>query len=227
MNRPPQLPHEDYPWTWIHRNLGREPRWTFPDLIYGNNLRCERLDFENYHDLWPLLAGGDTTFVNKEYREEAGLYQMVLHQYAYGAFSSKHGMVDYLIVDTPNENEEYHTGHSYGMGALYVGEGERFVGVLHLYHLSLERYDNKMPNPFVGIQLGPGARGEGIGGRAIGLLEQFVFSSYPETEGVTAMIKPNNERSLRLFRGLGYENTDAYDAKNEVFLTKDKTKQAS
>ena len=59
----PPLPPENAMWFWLHRNLGREPRWIFPDVLSGPGVRLHRLHFDNYDSLWPLLAEGDIGYV--------------------------------------------------------------------------------------------------------------------------------------------------------------------
>ncbi|MEL7159666.1 MAG: hypothetical protein AAFN92_02820 [Bacteroidota bacterium] len=219
----PQLPHEDYPWFWLHRNLGRPPRWTFPNQLAGNELWCPRLTFDNFDSLWPILAKGDTTFINREYRERTALYEQLFSQFAYAAYSGKHGVVDYLIVSTPGENTDYRASDGWRAdGRLRSEQATQLCGVLHLYELSHERYDGRMPNPFVGLQLTPAVRGTGVVDRAMELLERFTRESYPEITGLTAMIERENLRSQRFFARRGYVKSGAYGASGkEIFLVKD------
>ncbi|NJC28375.1 GNAT family N-acetyltransferase [Neolewinella antarctica] len=208
---------------FIHRNLGRPPRWTFPGVITGYGLRCIRLSFENFDQLWPLLAEGDTTYVDEEYRERAGLYETLLHRYGHDVYSGKHGACDWLIVETDKAPKAPTSYDGWAQsGNVRLRDGERLVGVLHLHALSAERLGYGMPNPFVGVQLSDADRGRGLGGRAIGLLEWFVSSTYEEATGVTAHILAGNTRSLRLFEKLGFVESDAYAGRaGEVFLVKE------
>jgi len=168
-----------------------------------------------------LLSEGDTTFVNREYRERTLLYEQVLNHRAHAVYSGKHGAVDYVIIETPGKNEEYRAGDFWASdGDIRLSDGERILGVLHLYHLSHERLGYGMSNPFVGIQLVPDARGAGVADRAMDLLERFVTERYEDANGVTANIKFTNERSLRFFKRRGYIETDKYEGASEAYLEK-------
>lgn len=208
----PTIPPDSWLWRSIYRNLGRQPRWVFPEIVHGNGLRFVRLHVDNYDALWPLLAQGDTTFVDREYRERRALYEQTLLLRANLPFTGNNGAVDYLVVNTPGKNQTYgsHDRYDY-LFDLDLYEGEHLTGVVHLYELSHERLgDEGMPKPLVGIQLAAAYRGRGVADRALGLLEQFVVENYPKTSGVTAMIKRENKRSLRFFRRRGYVGTDEY-----------------
>lgn len=219
----PQIPPDSFLWFYIHRNLGQDPLWTFPTFLCGNGLRCERLDFNNYHDLLELLKNDPNPFVDERFKQEQELYEYVMHQLACTPYSGKRGGVDYLIVDTPGSNADYDTFTTrFERYGVRVREGEEFCGMLHLYELSRERLapDFAMPSPFVGIVLYPKARGRGIGQRAISLLESFVLENYPVME-LTAMIRKENERSQRFFRSLGYtEQRPDEVGREEIFLGK-------
>lgn len=213
-------------WWSIHRNIGRTPRWTFPDTLLGYGLRLERLNFDNYDDLWPVLATGDTDYVNREYREREALYEQVMMLHAYAPYTGTNGAVDYLVIDTPGKHGSYRSHDRWDMiKDIDLEEGETLAGVIHLYELSMERLgDMGMPNPLVGIQLAQAYRGAGIADRAFDLLEHFVAVTYPDAHHVTAMIERENLRSQRFFRRRGYEPTDEYgdDESNPktVFLVK-------
>jgi hypothetical protein len=209
-------------WYWVHRNLGRTPRWSFPDGLKGPGVRLQRLHFDNYNELWPLLAQGDTTFIEPEYRECERLYEQVLYLYGYAPFSGKRGAVDYLIVRTTDETADFTEQRLFGSeNILRLGEGEQLVGVVHLYDLSLERFGRGMPNPLVGIQLAEAFRGSGVADPALDVLEWYVRQTYDEARAVTAMIKRDNTRSIRFFARRGYAETDAYtNCERVVFRVK-------
>lgn len=221
----PPIELSDYNLFDIHRNLGRPPRWTFPTILTGHGLRCVRLDFENFDQLWPLLAEGDTTFVDKEYRDRKELYQQVLFLYGSAVYSGKRGACDRIITEVVSApGKPIVSPNSIRGGYIRNLEGRRIVGVLHLYALSHERLGYGQSNPFVGLQLADEHRGRGIGGRAIRLLECFVQSTYPEVSGLTANSRLANERSLRLFRRLGFAEEGKYaEYEDEVFLVKEVT----
>ena len=96
----PPLPPDNALWFWLHRNLGREPRWTFPDVLTGPGVHLHRLHFDNYDSLWPLLAEGDTHYVERECREREQLYEQVVYLYGYAPFSGKRGAKRYLSSQT-------------------------------------------------------------------------------------------------------------------------------
>lgn len=79
---------------------------------------------------------------------------------AYELYSGNNGAVDYIIVDTPERNEEHKTGHSiFDDRYIRLAEDERILGLLHSYDLSHERLEGEMQNPLLGIQLVPGLVG--------------------------------------------------------------------
>lgn len=218
----PQLPADHYLRFYIHQNLGNPPRWTFPNHLTGNGLRCERLDISNYDDLWPLFAEDPSPFIDDRFRSRRSMYEYTLHTRACMPFSGKRGGTDWLIIDTPGENTAYKAYEGWNdMGGLHLEENERLLGILHLYYLSMERFDDYRPRPFVGLQLITEAHGTGRAATALSLLERHVRETY-DYPGVTAHIKSANGRSLAFFRKMGYVDTRDYDADaKEVFLVKD------
>lgn len=204
----PQLPADHFLWSYVHRNLGRTPHWTFPDLLLGRNLRCERLGFHNFDDLWPLLATDPSPHIDDRFRTRAGLYAYTVHLMAVMPYASKHGGADYLVVDTPGRHPDYATRQRFSIpDRIRLDEGDRLVGVLHLYDLSRERFDGRMPNPFVGLQLISAVHGTGIAARALSLLEKLVAETYPAEE-LAAVIHIDNRRSQRFFRKQNYLPAD-------------------
>lgn len=213
----------DYDYYDLHRNLGRPPRWTFPTVIEGYGLRCVRMDFENFDQLWPILAEGDTTHIDRRYRERDLLYEQVLFLYRSLAYSAKHGACDWIIVQTDQAKDPPRAYDSiFGRGFIRLRENEQIVGVIHLYELNHERYDGGQPNPFVGLQIAAAHRRRGIGRRAMRLLEWYVANTYPAVSGLTADIKRSNTASLALFAALGFSvDTDEYSERDDdAFLTK-------
>ena len=225
----PPLPPDHHLWFWLHRNLGREPRWTFPDVLTGPGVRLHRLHFDNYDSLWPLLAEGDTHYVEREYREREQLYEQVVYLYGYAPFSGKRGAVDYLVL-REDEATEFAERQLWGSDReLRQDDEQKLAGVVHLYNLSMERFGRGMPNPLLGIQLAEAHRGTGIADRALDVLEWYVAETYPEATAVTAMIKRENARSIRFFRRRGYEMSTEYGDPNEdredTFLVKQLTRR--
>ena len=159
----------------LHRNLGRPPRWTFPTVIEGHGLRCVRMNFENFDQLWPLLAEGDTTHIDRRYRERDLLYEQVLFLYRSLAYSAKHGACDWIIVASERAKDSPRAYDSiFAEGFIRLRDDDQIVGVLHLYELNHERYDGGRPNPFVGLQLADPHRRRGIRRRVVRLLECYV-----------------------------------------------------
>ena len=219
----PTLPADHYLWYWLHRNMGRPPRWTFPDALTGPGVSLHRLHFDNYEALWPRLAQGDTAYVEREYRERTLLYEQVVHHHGYAPYSGNHGAVDYLVLDIAQKEEGLAQPAFLGSDrSLSDAEAERLAGVVHLYDLSMERLGDGMRNPFVGIQLAEAYRGTGTADRALDVLERFVEQTYEEARGVTAMIKRENARSIRFFGRRGYAESAEYGLrKDTVFMIRE------
>ena len=207
----------------LHRNLGRPPRWTFPTVIEGHGLRCIRLDFENFDQLWPVLAEGDTDHIDRHYRERNLLYEQVFFLYRSSAYSAKRGACDWIIVETKQAAKSPRAYDSFfAEGFIRLGDDEHIVGVIHLYELNHERFAGGQPNPFIGLQLGTARRRRGIGRRAAQLLEWYVASTYPAVSGLTVHIERANSASIALFGALGFSaQEDEYAASDDdAFLTK-------
>ncbi len=193
-------------------------------MLTGPGVRLHRLHFDNYDVLYPLLAEGDTSYVEREYRERERLYERVIYLYGYAPFSGKRGAVDYLVL-REEEAAEFAEHQLWGSDhSLRQDDEQKLAGIVHLYDLSLERFGRGMPNPLAGIQLAEAHRGTGIADRAFDVLEWFVAETYPEATAVTAMIKKDNARSIRFFGRRGYETSTAYGDPDEdrktTFLVK-------
>lgn len=219
--RHPVLPASDALWYSLHRNLGRVPIWTFPDVLRGGGLRGIRLTFDNYDDLWPVFADDPSPYIDDRFKTRELLYAYTLMNRGSLPYSGKRGGADWLLIDSPDETETYAAHDSiFSQGPLHLREGQRLIGILHLYALSRERYEGRQPNPFVGLQLISAAHGTGQAAVALGLLERYVQETYSEVSGVTANIDKENLRSRRFFEKQGYAPSDAYDGKAEEFLVK-------
>lgn len=217
----PPLAEDDLFRHSLYRNLGRTPDWQFPDVLRGGGLRCVRLSIENYDDLWPLLAEDPSPHIDERFRVRPSMFEYTLFNRGTMPYSGKHGGADWLIIDSPEADEAYTAYDSpFMQGPLRLAEGERLLGILHLYELSRERYDGRQPNPFVGLQLASAAHGTGRAAVAIGLLERYVNETYETVRGVTANIDRDNKRSQHFFAKLGYEQSDTYYGDKEEFWVK-------
>lgn len=205
---PPLREFTKFDYTNIHRNLGRPPRWTFPNLLKGYGLRAIRLNFDNFDQLWPVLAAGDTTFIDPRYRNHEKLYAQVLFLLDSTVYSGTNGACDWMLVETDGGGGEPKSYEGYWFdGRIQLGENERIVGVLHLYEMSHERLLGHQTNPLVGLQIGGDHRGRGLGTRAIQLLTWYLGHHHPDVIGLTANIKKANVASIALFENWAFAKT--------------------
>lgn len=207
-------------WDRLSRHLGRQPCWVFPDQIRGDGLHLRRLDFHNLQEVVRLFVCDDDPYIDRRFQSEEDLFEYVVHQLGVAAYESESGAVDYIIVDTPGQDYKYEQFDSNWLKNDHrLPQGARFAGLLHLYDLrQSESLGHEIYPPKAGLMICRDCRGQGVGRRAMGLLQEYVRRNH-HTDRLQVEIKGENAPSLAFFDSLGYRPIDNA-SRNEILELK-------
>lgn len=166
---------------WRQQRRGQTPLWQF-DLPDSERLAFAPLSMRNYRVLHRLFAHEANPFFRDYYTDTAALRDYAFGQMYYGRFSGKHGVHDWFIRSRRDR---------------------RYVGILHLFDLSLETYRNSHQTCTIGFAVAEGYRRQGIAREAAAHLLRFLFGE-GGMRRVRAFAYPDNAPSQALLRSLGF-----------------------
>ena len=194
--RHPAPKDHDVLYNWLYQNAGRTPFWEFPETIPGEDLRLERMTFENYQELVSVFADDENPFVEQQFRQLDTLYEYVGYLMAIFPYHGKHGGADYLVYPT----------------------GEHLpAGIVHLYDLNIET--DKKDRAFIGFQIGSAHRGTSVGHRAVSALEGYALEQRG-LERLYATTLIDNIGSINFLLRRGYRRIESEGPHCEFLLTR-------
>ncbi|MEM6298623.1 MAG: GNAT family N-acetyltransferase [Bacteroidota bacterium] len=166
-----------------------KPYFHFPDIPASERLNFAYFDEKNAWELHKLVKDEINPFIPEDYKDPERFAEYIKDTEVFGAYSPKHSFCEWLI---------------------YTKEQEACIGVVGLYELSLETFNDNHRKCNVGIVIGEKYRKNYY---ALEAINQLVTYAHQELDmnKLVAYMKKNNEVSKQLFRKLGFlDNTEAY-----------------
>ena len=121
-----------------------KPYFHFKEVHPFGNFTFEKLNSGNFEQLFSMFGNDDCPFIDKRFTCLKNARQYAEYLELYGASSPKHGGCDWYF----KMNEEY-------------------AGVLHLYDLSLETWNENDKRCWIGFATKPSLRKQGIATRIV------------------------------------------------------------
>ena len=184
----------------FHKQLHPKPYFHFNEVQPFRNFTFEKLNSGNFEQLFNMFGNDDSPFIDKRFTSLKNARQYAEYLELYGTFSPKHGCCDWYF----KMNEEY-------------------AGVLHLYDLSLETWNENDKRCWIGFATKPALRNQGI---TTGIVQYFVeqiFESYSKIKYIHSMtLLPNAAANAVLANAEFY--LDKAEKMNDgyVFFVKEK-----
>lgn len=164
-------------------NEFRKPFFTFPDIKSWNNISFEKLNDNNFQQLYLMFENDDTVFTDERFKhyDSAQAYAKGLMQY--GAYSPKHGSQDWLWLTDEN-----------------------YTGILHLYDLSLENFSDNDKRCWIGFATKQVMRNKGITKKVVSYFMQYIFENYTSIKFIHAMTSLHNNAAQALLSSLHFKH---------------------
>ena len=171
------------------------PYFTFPDIPPLLNFTFEKLSSFNFEQLYLLFENDASPFTDERFkhRESAQEYAADIEQY--GAYSPKHGQQDWYFKC----NGEY-------------------LGILHLYDLSLEQFAENNKRCWIGFATKPSVRRKGITTAVVKQFIRYIFSYYPSIDYIHAMTSPHNVPTQAFLASIGFQKDDTLRSSDKYYF---------
>jgi RimJ/RimL family protein N-acetyltransferase len=132
---------------------GEIPAIEVPAVLPSARLSYHLLDEHNEGEMLAMFTGDDNPFVQPDFKQAESLAYYVDNLWTYSRHSVKRAGRDWLLRE---------------------GEWGPYVGVLHLYDLSLDPFHNSHRKCTIGFAIRDSARRQGYASEAVGHLLQFL-----------------------------------------------------
>jgi RimJ/RimL family protein N-acetyltransferase len=174
-----------------------KPYFDFPDIQSWNEFSFEKLNLNNFQQLYLLFEGDESAFTDERFKHYDSAEQYANDLKKYGRVSPKHGSQDWFF----SWKEEY-------------------AGVLHLYDLSLETFAENNKRCWIGFAIKPSLRKKGITKKAVSYFLHYIFNNYPEIIYIHAMSMKGNIAAGALLHTVGFkkDKTERISNKHNFFL---------
>ena len=162
-----------------------KPLFNFPEMDGVDGFSFEKLSADNFEILHKLFSDDENVFTDARFKQYESAKEYAAFQQEWGAYMPKHGGQDWYF----KQNGEY-------------------IGILHLYDLSLETFAKNNQKCWVGFAITPAWRNRGIMKKVLRLFIQYVFNKYSNINYVHAMTLPDNIASIGTLLSAGFEEDD-------------------
>lgn len=166
--------------------------FSFPDIPAFENYSFEKLSEQNFEQLYLLFEGDESPFVDARFKSHDEAKEYATFISICGAFVAKHGGQDWFFK-----------------------AGNEYAGILHLYDLSLENWNDNNKRAWLGFATKEKFRGKGISLGIVKYFIRYVFDYYPAIDFIHSMTLRENTLSKSFLTKCGFA-TD-----NEERLSKD------
>ncbi len=166
-----------------------KPSFNFTNLPPTERLEYEMMDEQNYLEIYELFQNDSNTFVEDYYNDLEKLERYTDYQLYFNRFSHKRGACDWLIrLKTTKET----------------------IGVLNIYELSKEIFNNNHRKCFIGYSIGEKYRRKYYAMEVVENLIRYAFPHF-KMEKLIANTDKGNIPSQELLLKLGFvEKTEDY-----------------
>jgi ribosomal-protein-alanine N-acetyltransferase len=171
----------------VHRQQHPKPYFKFPDLRESERLRYERLDEKNCVQILALFDQEENVFLPAYYQDEEKLKDSAIWSSERGAYCPKTGQADWIVKAKASED---------------------VVGILHLYDLKLETFNDNHKRCTVGFAIGQKFRRRYFATEA---LQQLLAYTHEQMKRnfILAYTEKENTASASLLHKLNFEKVTA------------------
>lgn len=176
----------------------RTEHFTFPSIPPLGNIVFERLTQENATELYRLFQNDASHFVDDRFKDLTKATEYAKYLDRCGAYTPKHGSADWLFR---------------------FKDGE-YIGVLHLYDLSLETFAQNHKRAWVGFATKEEHRRTGITSKIVRHFIQTIFDYYPDIAFIHAMTDKENTATANFLCKCGFlfDPAERLSKKNDFYL---------
>lgn len=175
---------EDF-YSWF-RTTHTKRLFSFPDVPCAGELSFEKLNTENFEQLYLLFENDSSSFVDERFKTHDGAKEYARYLEVCGAYTAKHGGQDWLFQ--------------------WSGE---YAGILHLYDLSLETFAQNHKRAWIGFATKEKFRKQHITMKAVQYFINYVFQFYPAIDFIHAMTMKGNDASINFLLKCGFQKDPA------------------
>ncbi|HEX5149889.1 MAG TPA: GNAT family N-acetyltransferase [Parafilimonas sp.] len=180
-----------------HKHLFRKKLFDFPDINPFENFSFEKLNKENFQQLYLMFEADDSPFTDHRFKTYADAKEYADYLEDYGAYLPKHGSQDWFFLRKNN-----------------------YAGILHLYDRSLETFAQNNQRCRIGFATRPGLRNIGLTKTVLRYFIRYIFNDYPIINYIHAMTMPENLSSQRFLSAVGFEEdfTERVSKEHKFYL---------
>ena len=164
------------------KRLHPKPYFSFPDIPDYKGYSFEKLNIENFKQLYLLFEDDDSNFVDERFKVYKEAKDYATYVTVCGAHSPKHGCQDWF----------------------FKLPGEEYVGIIHLYDLSLETFAQNNRRAWIGFATKNKFRNNGITTEVIQYFISYIFASYPAINFIHTMTFKENVFAKKLLTKVGF-----------------------
>lgn len=161
------------------------PYFDFPELPPFGKFSFEPLTTDNAAQLYLLFEDDNSPFTDERFRTYDGVMEYAGAQERWGRFSPKHGGQDWFFK-----------------------RGDEYIGILHLYDLSLETWNDNHRRCWIGFGIKPAHRQKGIAKEVVTHFIASIWTLFPHMQYIHCMTDPQNFPSKALMLSLGFRQDD-------------------
>ena len=163
------------------RKFHPTPHFFFPDIPSTEELTFEKLNLENFEQLYLLFENDSSPFVDERFKTYEGARDYAKYISVCGAYSPKHGNQDWLFKS--NEN---------------------YAGIVHLYDLSLETFAQNHKRAWIGFCTKKTFRNQNISLKVVRNFIDYIFRFYPAIDFIHCMTLKENTAATSFLKKLGF-----------------------
>ena len=155
--------------------------FVFPEIPFKDTFTFKKLTEQNFECLYLLFEGDASPFVDERFKTYEGAKEYAKFISLCGASIPKHGCQDWLFKC---DNE--------------------FVGILHLYDMSLETFGQNHKRAWIGFATSAKFRSRHISFQVVRYFIQYIFDTYPGVDFIHAMTLNENENAAGFLTRCGF-----------------------
>jgi RimJ/RimL family protein N-acetyltransferase len=185
--------------TWFqnyHNEMLQRPvRWHFPPIPPTAHLTFERLTRGNAERCWAMFPGDTNPFLDEYFTDRQKFEEYIGQLCDYMPRSLKHGGADWLVCRRGDGDGDVNANVM------------QDVGILHVYDLSLENFDDSLERCTIGFVTAAPFRRQGVMREAVPHFVEYIAREIRRPR-VLAYAKRDNAASVALLRSLDFTPCD-------------------
>lgn len=188
-------PNDFYAWFAEHH---KTERFTFPEVPSLHDVVFERLTQQNAVELYRLFQADLSPFVDGRFKDLSKATEYATYLERCGAYTAKHGSADWLFR---------------------FKDGD-YIGVLHLYDLSLETFAQNHKRAWIGFATKEEYRRAGLTSKVVRHFIKTVFDYYPAIDFIHAMTDKKNGATANFLGKCGFlfDPAERLSKKHDFYL---------